>query len=89
MNVHIEKVGNGLSVRIEDVAGREHAVLERIRYCRRTAWACPSGECMNIGTMEERSEAGRVSLNLTPRPGEELSGAGIEECLRYMLQVLK
>jgi hypothetical protein len=29
---------------------------------------------------------GVVSLALTARAGEELSAAGIDECLRYMLQ---
>lgn len=86
MNVHIEKVGNGLSVRIDDAAGREHLVLEKIRDCRRTAWACPSGECMNIATMEEHAGQGQVCLRLTPRLGEVLSAAGIEQCLRYVLQ---
>ena len=85
MSVHIEKSGTGLNVRIDDVAGREQAVLEEIRKCRQSAWACPSGECMNIGTMEERSGDGCVFLTFTPRSGEQLSPSGIEQCLRYML----
>jgi len=87
VNVHIEKAGAGLNIRIEGTAGREQLVLERIRSCRQTAWACPSGECMNIATMQEQAGDGWVSLTLAPRPGGELSAAGIEECLRYMLQL--
>ena len=85
MSLHIEKAAAGLDVRIDDVAGREQTVLEKIRSCRQSAWACPSGECMKIGTMEERPGEGCVFLTLTPRPGDELSPAGIEQCLRYML----
>lgn len=86
MNLQIEKAGAGLNVRIAGVAGREQSVLERIRSCRQTAWACPTGECMKIETMEEQRGEGWVSLTLTPIPGEQLSARGIEQCLHYMLQ---
>ncbi|MDO8597580.1 MAG: hypothetical protein Q7R45_13285 [Sulfuricaulis sp.] len=83
---HIEKQGTGISIRIDDVAGQEQAVLEVIRQCRRqSAWACPSAECQNIGSMEERAGDGSVFLTLTPRPGTQLDPSGIEECLRYTL----
>ena len=85
MNFRIEKVAAGLDVRIEDVAGGEQMVLEKIRSCRQSAWACPSGECMKIGAMEEHLGNGCVSVTLIPRLGEQLNPAGIEECLRYVL----
>lgn len=85
MKIHVGRQDGGLSVRIENLAGREDAVLEAVRECRKSAWACPSGECMNIGTMEALAEEGAVFLTLTPRPGAELSPTAIEECLHYML----
>lgn len=85
MKYHIEKTDSGLKVRIDDVAGQEQALVQAIRQCRQSAWACPSGECMNIGTMEERAENGSVLLLLTPRPGAQLNPSGIEECLHYTL----
>jgi hypothetical protein len=86
MSIHIEKAGSGLSVRIDNVAGREQTVLDRIRDCRQSAWACPSAECTKIGTMDQRSAGGCVYLTLVPRADEPLSAAGIEQCLRYMLR---
>lgn len=85
MKYRIEKQDTGISIRIDDVAGQEQTVLETIRQCRQSAWACPSGECMNIGSMEERAGDGSVFLTLTPRPGAKVDPAGIEECLRYIL----
>lgn len=85
MSFHIENKGAGLSVRIDNVAGRERAVLEKLRDCRQSAWACPSAECTKIGTMEERVADGCVYLELKPASGDPLSVAGIEQCLRYML----
>ena len=87
MKCHIEIKDAGLSIRIDEVAGgQEQALLEAIGQCRQSAWACPSGECMNIGTMEGRSGDGSVSLTLTPRPGARLDPVGIKECMTYMLQ---
>jgi len=85
MKFHVDRQDGGLNVRIENLAGREQAVLEAVRECRKSAWACPSGECMNIGTMDSRAVEGTVFLTLTPRAGAELSATAIEECLRYML----
>lgn len=85
MKYRVEKRGEQVSIEIDGVAGREAAVIEEIRRCRQGAWACQSGECMNIGTMEERAHEGRVSLTLIPRPDAQINPAGIEICLRYLL----
>ena len=86
MKYRIEKLETGISIRIDDVAGQEQAVLETIRQCRRQGiWACPSGECQNIGSMEERVEGGSVFVTLTPTPCAEIALSGIDECLRYVL----
>jgi len=86
MKCNMQVDDNGLRIRIDEVEGQEETLLEAMRHCRQSAWACPSGECMNIGTMEGRSADGSVFLTLTPRPGAQLDPAGIEECMRYMLQ---
>jgi hypothetical protein len=86
MNFSITKQDSGLGVQIDDVSGQEQAVVQQILQCRQSAWACPSGECLNIGSIEKRVEAGRVFLTLTARPGAELNASGIEECLGYMLR---
>lgn len=88
MGFHIESADSGLTVRIDEVAGRETNVLQKIRDCRHSAWACPSGECMRIAEMEESAGDGYVVLTLTPRPGAVLSKDGIEQCLRYTLREL-
>jgi hypothetical protein len=85
MKYQVESTDTGLEVRIDDVAGQEQALLDSIRQCRQSAWACPSGECMNIGTMEERAGDGCIFLTVTSRAGAKLSTAGFEQCLAYML----
>lgn len=85
MKYRVEEDGARINVSIDDVAGREQVLLEAIRRCREGAWACQSGECLNIGAMEERVDDGSVSLTLLPRPGVQINSAGIAICLRYML----
>jgi len=86
MKFHIEERDRELEIRIEELAGREDDVLEAVRECRRrSAWACPSGECVNFATIDAERSEGAVLLKLTPRPGEKLSGSAIQECLRYIL----
>jgi hypothetical protein len=85
MKLRIEKVPTGLTITIDDMAGHERTLVERIRRCRETAWACPSGECEKIWKLEDRVEEGRLFLSLTPKPGEELSPARMEKCMGYML----
>ena len=85
MKYWIIEQGNGFNVRIDDVRGEEQTVLDKIRRCRQSAWACPSGECRNIASIDERAEGGSIVLTLTPRADTQLDRAGIKECLHYML----
>jgi hypothetical protein len=85
MKYWIMEQGNGFSVRIDDVRGQEQTLLNKIHGCRQSAWACPSGECRNIASIDERAEGGRIVLTLMPRPDTKLDRGGIEECLHYML----
>ena len=86
MKCHVEKQDTRLSIRIEGLAGQEQTLLETIRQCRPSAWACPSGECLNIETIKASGTEGGVTLDLTAKSGVQLSSAAIEECLRYMLK---
>jgi hypothetical protein len=80
----IERDG-GFSVRIDEVRGQEQMLLDKIHRCRQSAWACPSGECRNIASIDEHVEGGSIVLTLAARPDTQLDRAGIRECLRYVL----
>ncbi len=75
MEFRIEKLDAGLRIHIEDAAGREQALVEAIRRCRQSAWACPSGECVNIETIAERVEQGAVAGTSAFTPSEVLPPA--------------
>jgi len=86
MSFRIERQGDELLVRIVNATGDEQGVFDRVCACRSTSWwSCPSGECAKIGACDTRRDGDATVLALTPRPGEALSAAGIEECLRYVL----
>ncbi|MCZ7560289.1 MAG: hypothetical protein M5U30_09770 [Burkholderiaceae bacterium] len=86
MNFSIERQGDKLLIRIADATQDEQGVFDRVSSCRSTGWwSCPSGECAKIGGCDTQRDGDATVLALMPRPGETLSAAGIEECLRYVL----
>lgn len=86
MGFRIERRGDELLVRIVSATRDEQDVFDRIAACRSASWwSCPSGECAKIGVCDARRDGDATVLALVPRPGEALSQAGIEECLRYVL----
>lgn len=85
MKFRIDREGAGLCIRIEGVTGREQALVDAIRRCRQSAWACQSGECVNVESIAEGVAGGVVVLTLRARPGNAIDAAGIEQCLRYLL----
>lgn len=85
MRFRIEKANAEVEVRIDDVTGQEQALVDAIQRCRQSAWACASGECMNIQAIEDREADGCVFLTFKAKPGIELSAGGIEQCLHYLL----
>ncbi|MBE7521207.1 MAG: hypothetical protein HS109_02360 [Burkholderiales bacterium] len=86
MSFSIEKQGDGLLIRVVNATRSEQDVFDRVCACRSTSWwSCPSGECAKIGDCATRRDGDATVLALVPRPGEALSQAGIEECLRYVL----
>jgi hypothetical protein len=85
MKLSIESRDGGCIVRIDGVQGQEETLLNAIRLCRQSAWACQSGECVNIASIAERVDERGVTLTLQPRDGTRLNASGIAGCLRYML----
>jgi hypothetical protein len=86
MKYRMQESENGLCIRIEGVEpGREQALVETLTECRKSAWACQSGECRNIGAMDVQAADGVVSVTFTEAAGEKLNARAIEQCLRFTL----
>ncbi len=85
MKYQIEKQGREIVIRFEQLGGQAQAVIDAIGRCRKSAWACPSGECMRIALMETCADGDGLAVSLKPRADGELSIAGVGECLKYQL----
>ena len=86
MKYHMEESDTGLRIFIEGIpAGQEQVLVETLRECRKSAWACQSGECQNIGAMDVTSADGVVSVTFSQAAGEKLNARAIEQCLRFTL----
>jgi hypothetical protein len=85
MKLHIERQGPALSVRIDEAPGQAQALLDAVRRCRQSAWACQLGDCLKVASIADRIDGDTVYLTLTPRPGVELDAVAIGQCLRLVL----
>jgi hypothetical protein len=85
MKYHIEQQGNEVVIRFEKLGSHAETVVAAMGRCRQSAWACPSGECMKIATMETSGDGDALAVRLKPRSDSQLSVAGLGECLKYQL----
>lgn len=85
MRYQIEKQGDEIVIRFEDIGGNAQAVIDAIGRCRVNAWTCSSGECNKIGSMASCGEQGSLALRLKPRSDLSLDVASLGECLKYQL----
>lgn len=85
MKLSIEPRDGGCIVRIDGAHGKQQVLLNAIRRCRQSAWACQSGECVNIESIAEDVDDRGVCLTLKPREGATLNPSGIAACLRTLL----
>lgn len=85
MKFSIEKQGNEVVIRFDQLDEKVQEVIDAIGRCRQSAWACPSGECMKIATMETTADGDALAVRLLPRAESELSVTSLGECLKYQL----
>ena len=85
MKYHIEQQGKDVVIRFEQLGNQAEAVVAAMGRCRQSAWACPSGECMKIASMETSGDGEALAVKLKPRGDSELSVASLGECLKYQL----
>ncbi len=85
MRYQIEKQGDEIVIRFEDVGGNAQAVIDAIGRCRVNSWECSSGECAKIDSMASCGERGLLALRLRPRSDLSLDVATLGECLKYQL----
>lgn len=86
MKYSMEQSETGLRIRIQGVgAGEVESLVETLNQCRKSAWACQSGECQNIGNMGVAAGDGVVTVTFDQAAGENLNAKAIEQCLRFTL----
>lgn len=86
MKYRMEQIETGLRIRIEGVApGEVDGLVETLNQCRKSAWACQSGECQNVGEMGVAGAGSVVTVTFNQAAGEKLNARAIEQCLRFTL----
>lgn len=85
MKYQIEKQGDEIVIRFDEVGGNAQAVIDAIGRCRVNSWTCSSGECAKIDSMASCGDGGSLALRLKPRTDLSLDVATLGECLKYQL----
>ena len=72
-----------LSIELTDVAGHQQELLEAFQECQDGRCSCPTDEYRKVASMNVRTSADRITIQLESRPGLHLDPSEIEACLDH------
>ena len=73
----------GLSIQVSEFAGKEEGLLAAFQQCREGRCSCPTNEFSKLDSLEIENAAGRISLRLRARKGQQFDTAEIRKCLDH------
>jgi hypothetical protein len=83
--VHVIKPDlKGLTVEVSEIAGKEEDLLSEFQACREGRCSCPTDEYAKLDALEIEDQAGKISLRLRAKSGQEFDAAEIEKCLDHV-----
>jgi hypothetical protein len=77
----IESKGGEVSIRIEELGGRQADVLAALQACSEGRCSCPTPQYGKLDAIDVRPGEGTIDVRLTPKAGETIDLADIEKCL--------
>lgn len=77
---------DGLDIKLTELEGQEHRLLEAFEDCQQGRCSCPTDEYKKLESLQVDMGEGEIDLRLTAKSGEELDQAEIHRCLDYTEQ---
>ncbi len=71
------------AIELTEVAGEQQDLLEAFSECQEGRCSCPTDEYRKVASMEVHSEADRIQISLTAKPGDRFDEAQIDVCLDH------
>ncbi len=81
----VEEKGEGISIEVTEVAGRQHELLEAFGECQSGHCTCPTDEYEKLADMEVSPGPDDVVLRLKAKPGTKFDPGEIASCLDYTI----
>jgi len=83
MKYRIDDSGDGLDIRVDDVAGKKEKLLQAFNECREGRCSCPTEEYKKLDKLDIDHQAETIHLRLKAKLGTRLDKAEIDKCLEY------
>ena len=75
--------GEGLQIKIDELAGKQSAVLNALQECAEGRCTCPTSQYEKLQSVEMTPGRDEIRVALIPKAGEVIDRQAIEKCLEY------
>ena len=79
----------GVQVRVTEAAGNEERLIGALQACQEGRCSCPTPEYEKLASMQVRSAAGTVEIDLETEAGAELDPDAVRRCLDFTMDRLQ
>lgn len=77
------KSGEGLQIKIGELAGKESTVLNALQECAEGRCTCPTSQYEKLQSVEMTPGRDEIRVALMPKAGEVIDRQAIKKCLEY------
>jgi hypothetical protein len=83
MKFQINEKDQGLAIEVNDLQGKQKALLATFQECQQGRCSCPTKEYKKLSTFSMEVGNDCVHLHLQARPGEHIDQSEIKRCLKF------
>jgi hypothetical protein len=86
MKYRIHEQGTRLDIGIEDIRGKQEALIKAFQDCQEGRCSCPTTQYKKLKALEIESKEDGLTLRLKPKSGMRFDKSEIEKCLQYTVE---
>lgn len=83
MKYSIKPDSTGLSIRVEQVGGKQEQLLDEFKECAEGRCACPTAQYGKLESIEIEPGPDKIDIKLKVQAGQKLEQGDIEKCLQH------
>ena len=86
MKSKIKKHDSGLEISVEQIGGRQRALLDAFQECEEGRCSCQTTEYQKLEAIDVQSADDAIRIRLKPRSGQTIDESAVQDCLEYTLE---